>query len=201
MPRVSAEHLEATRQRILDAARRCFVRNGFHVTSMQDILAEAGLSVGAVYRYFRSKDEIVVAIADAALDEVTESVRDIFDGPPPPPLDAVIGRILSSRPPLDGSPASARLMLQVWGEAARSPELRERYATTFEAWRAFLTSVVEVYQRSGQLTSAVPAAHLTPALIAVVQGFMVQIALTGDVDVSTLQAGVRGLLTGRGGDS
>src|SRR5438445_7390847 len=150
MPRVSAEHLEATRQRILDAARRCFVRNGFHVTSMQDILGEAGLSVGALYRYFRSKDEIVVAIADAALDDVTESVRDIFDGPqPPPPLDVVIGRILSGRPPLDGSPASARLMLQVWGEAARSPELQERYATTFEAWRAFLTSVVEVYQRSG----------------------------------------------------
>ncbi|HXM54256.1 MAG TPA: TetR/AcrR family transcriptional regulator [Candidatus Dormibacteraeota bacterium] len=201
MPRVSAEHLEATRQRILDASRRCFVRNGFHVTSMQDILAEARLSVGAVYRYFPSKDDIVIAIVDAALDDVTESVRDIFDGPTPPALDVVIGRILRSGPPMDGSPTSARLMLQVWGEAARSPELRERYAASFQAWRAFITSIVEVYQRSGQLTSTVPAAHLTPALIAIVQGFMVQVALTGDIDVSALESGVRGLLMGREGNS
>jgi AcrR family transcriptional regulator len=201
MPRVSAQHLEATRQRILDAARRCFVLNGFHLTSMQDILAEAGLSVGGVYRYFGSKEDIVIAIGEAALDDITESVRDIFDGPAPPPLDAVIGRLLRGRPPLDGSPSSARLMLQVWGEAARSPALRERYAAMFTAWRAFLTRVVEVYQRSGQLTSAVPASQITPVLIAVVQGFMVQVALTGDVDVPALQAGVRGLLLGRGGHS
>src|SRR5215831_14032247 len=64
MPRVSAEHLAARRQQILDAARICFIRNGFHVTSMQDVIAEAGLSVGAVYRYFKSKNEIIEAIAE-----------------------------------------------------------------------------------------------------------------------------------------
>ena len=63
MPRVSEAHLAARRQQILDAARVCFTRNGFHATSMQDVIAEAGLSVGAVYRYFRSKEELVAAIA------------------------------------------------------------------------------------------------------------------------------------------
>ena len=57
MPRVSDEHLAARRQQILDAARACFLRNGFHATSMQDVIGEAGLSVGAVYRYFKSKNE------------------------------------------------------------------------------------------------------------------------------------------------
>lgn len=194
MPRVSAEHLEATRRRILDAARRCFVRNGFHVTSMQDILGEAGLSAGAVYRYFRSKDEIICAIADAALAEVTGSLRDVFEAPGLPPLDEVLGRVLAGRPPLDASRSSALLLLQVWGEIVRNPALQASYATTFDAWRVFFTSMVELYQRSGQLTSAIPAAQLAPTLIALVQGFMVQVALVGDVDVATLRAGVRALL-------
>jgi TetR/AcrR family transcriptional regulator, transcriptional repressor of aconitase len=70
MPSVSQEHLDARRRQILDAARRCFVRNGFHATSMQDVLAEANLSAGAVYRYFRGKDEIIAAIAGEALAEM-----------------------------------------------------------------------------------------------------------------------------------
>src|SRR5262249_59255610 len=58
VPRVSEAHLAARRQQILDAARACFLRNGFHATSIQDVIAEGGLSVGAVYRYFKSKNDI-----------------------------------------------------------------------------------------------------------------------------------------------
>jgi AcrR family transcriptional regulator len=199
MPRVSAEHLAATRRRILGAARRCFTRNGFHVTTMQDILAEAGLSAGAVYRYFRSKDEIICAIADATLEDVTASLRDIFETPVPPPLDEVLRRILDGPPPLDASPSSARLLLQVWGETARSPALAERFTRSMAAWGAFFTRLIEVYQRTGQVTATVPAAQLTPTLIALIQGFRVQLALTGDVDAATLQAGVRALLDSQGG--
>ncbi|WP_369028857.1 TetR/AcrR family transcriptional regulator, partial [Nocardia farcinica] len=63
MPRVSEEHLERRRQQILVAAQRCFSRKGFYNTSMQDVFAESGLSAGAVYRYFKSKDELVAALA------------------------------------------------------------------------------------------------------------------------------------------
>ena len=79
MPKVSPEHLEARRRHILDAALTCFDRAGFHGPSMQDIFDEVGLSTGAVYRYFSSKEEIIEALADqrhakeAAL--VTEALR------------------------------------------------------------------------------------------------------------------------------
>ncbi|MGW9069182.1 helix-turn-helix domain-containing protein, partial [Streptomyces yangpuensis] len=52
MARVSQAHLDARRRQILDGATRCFTRNGFHATSMQDVLKEVDLSAGAVYRYF-----------------------------------------------------------------------------------------------------------------------------------------------------
>ncbi|HEY0718123.1 MAG TPA: helix-turn-helix domain-containing protein, partial [Streptosporangiaceae bacterium] len=52
MPKVTQQYRDARRDQILSAARRCFLRDGFHVTSMQDLFAESGLSSGAVYRYF-----------------------------------------------------------------------------------------------------------------------------------------------------
>src|ERR1700685_4704206 len=69
-PRITQEHLDARRRQILDAARRRFIKNGFHATSMQDVLTEADLSAGAVYRYFRGKEDIIAAIADEALAEL-----------------------------------------------------------------------------------------------------------------------------------
>src|ERR671912_3060363 len=52
------------RARILDAAEHCFVRSGFHRTTMQDVAAEAGMSPGNLFRYFGSKDAVVLALAE-----------------------------------------------------------------------------------------------------------------------------------------
>ncbi|MFD0447134.1 TetR/AcrR family transcriptional regulator [Streptomyces indonesiensis] len=75
MPKVSQEYLDARRAEILTAARRCFVRDGFHETSMQDLLAEAGMSSGSVYRYFPSKQDMIIAIAEENLAEVVHEAR------------------------------------------------------------------------------------------------------------------------------
>lgn len=62
MPRVSQSYLDARRRQIMDAAITCFAREGFHRATMQDIVAETGLSAGAIYRYFWSKEDIVAAL-------------------------------------------------------------------------------------------------------------------------------------------
>jgi TetR/AcrR family transcriptional repressor of uid operon len=51
------------RTQILDAAMICFAERGFHQASMHDISAEAGISVGLIYRYFKNKDEVISAMA------------------------------------------------------------------------------------------------------------------------------------------
>src|SRR5947199_7682663 len=63
MPKVSEEHLDRRRRQVVDAAVACFAREGFHRATMHDICREAGLSPGAVYRYFSGKQEIIEAIA------------------------------------------------------------------------------------------------------------------------------------------
>ena len=67
MPRISERHAAERRRRILDAALRCFERDGFRAATMQAIFREAELSPGAVYTYFFGKDEIVRAAAEEIL--------------------------------------------------------------------------------------------------------------------------------------
>jgi AcrR family transcriptional regulator len=84
MPKVSPEYLEARRNEILDAAFACFRRRGFHQTTMQDIYREAGLSPGAVYHYFRSKEEIIAAAIDRNTAEWTRLIAAVRSLEPSP---------------------------------------------------------------------------------------------------------------------
>src|SRR3989449_11062239 len=55
---------------ILDAAVVCFAKRGFHQASMHDISAEAGISVGLIYRYFANKEAVIAAMADRHKKEI-----------------------------------------------------------------------------------------------------------------------------------
>src|SRR5262249_15087544 len=69
------------RSEILDAAQRCFARNGFHQASMQDICTEAGMSAGNLYRYFPSKEAIIAGICERDRAEAAESFMAVSRAP------------------------------------------------------------------------------------------------------------------------
>ncbi|WP_437308784.1 TetR/AcrR family transcriptional regulator [Sorangium sp. So ce388] len=194
MARVSQDHLDARRQQILAAARRCFVRNGFHATSMQDVLSEAELSAGGVYRYFRSKDDIIAAIADDTLAEVQNAFDAAFDAEPPPPLEEALGRVFASLERLEATQDLAKLAVQVWGEAQRSPSLSARARDTFSSVQRMLVGLVAAYQASGLVTSDIPAEHMARVLSGLLFGFLVQHALLDGIDAASLRSGLRGLM-------
>src|SRR6266545_3285013 len=63
------------RSQILDAALVCFAKRGFHQASMHDISAEAGISVGLIYRYFENKEAVISAMADRHKKEIGEMLE------------------------------------------------------------------------------------------------------------------------------
>lgn len=81
MPKLNAEQTAERRQRFIDAASVCFARDGFHKTTMADICAEAGLSVGAIYLYFDSKEAIIEAVVDERMSalQTTRDCRTIME--------------------------------------------------------------------------------------------------------------------------
>ncbi|MEU6224976.1 TetR/AcrR family transcriptional regulator [Streptomyces sp. NPDC047042] len=201
MARVSQEHLDARRRQILDGAALCFARNGFHATSMQDVLKEVDLSAGAVYRYFSGKEELIAAIVTEVLQEVGNAFETAGEQNPPPPPDVIVGevmgRMMGLRPGLthEGAAIYPRLIVQVWGETLRDPELSKvlnsGYAKIREPW----VLLVERYQEAGMMRADVSAESVARTMIAAAQGFVAQMALFGAAPVEVLQDGLRGLMS------
>ncbi|MET9868682.1 TetR/AcrR family transcriptional regulator [Streptomyces sp. NPDC006386] len=203
MARVSQEHLDARRRQILDGAALCFARNGFHATSMQDVLKEVGLSAGAVYRYFSGKEELIGAIVGEVLGSVRAAFEEALRQSPPPPPDelvaTVLGTVLASRESLriDGRPAFPSLVIQVWPETLRNEELaavlREGYGSVRAAW----AKIVEDYQRAGMMRPDIEPDHVARTMIAAVLGFIAQQSLFGPTPVEVLRDGLRALTSMR----
>ncbi|MCH8345772.1 MAG: helix-turn-helix transcriptional regulator, partial [Chloroflexi bacterium] len=62
MPKLKPEEVELRRQEIIDAARTCFLRSGFHQTTTDEICHEASITPGGLYHYFDSKDDMISAV-------------------------------------------------------------------------------------------------------------------------------------------
>lgn len=200
MARVSQEHLDARRRQILDGAASCFARNGFHATSMQDVLKEADLSAGAVYRYFRGKDELIAAIVTDVLDTVRDILEQAARESPPPAPDVLVPRALArmreQRPAtLDGGEwMFPRLMIQVWTETTRSPELAAVLGEGYDEVRRAWGRIAEGYQEAGLMSADADTDAVARAMIALVQGFAAQMALFGGISERTLGEGLRALM-------
>ena len=193
MPRVSEDHLTALREQILAAARRCFLRKGLHNASMQDLIAEAGLSVGAVYRYFKSKDEIINAMTQqvaggllAQFDEV--AARDL-------PLVDAVSAVLDVVDEQLGPDGNFPLVVQVWGEAVRDPAIgaiiRERYLELRQPFRKIAAQAVA----RGELPPGTDPEVVSTVLFGVLPGYGLQRKLIGTPDKQMYLAGIRALFT------
>ena len=64
MPRVKPETSLARRDEILEAAEICFARQGFHQTTIRDVIRESGLSAGCIYGHFATKEDLIQAISE-----------------------------------------------------------------------------------------------------------------------------------------
>lgn len=194
MPRVSEAHLAARRQQILDAARVCFTRNGFHATSMQDVINEAGLSVGAVYRYFGSKEELVTAIAEQIVGAVAGQLGRIVSAEPPPPLLEALRRTIDAVEPQLGPDGAFRFAMQVWPESFRNPVFAELVTRIYTRMRGHFVELARHAVRAGELPAGTDVEAAGSALFGLVPGYGLQRVLIGQPDPQTYLAGVRALL-------
>ncbi|MEV0294163.1 TetR/AcrR family transcriptional regulator [Nocardia sp. NPDC050710] len=194
MPRVSEEHLERRRQQILDAARLCFARTGFHDTSMQDIFAESGLSAGAVYRYFKSKDDIIAALATKTMVEVRAIMIEAIHNDPLPTPAQIVTLLAENIVARSGPDGPIRLAPQAWALALVEPEAAGYVKEAILAMRNVWHEYAEKMRDIGWLPEDADTHAVAVAIIGLLPGFILQHLIIGDPSPETLALGVRTLL-------
>ena len=194
VPRVSAAHLAARRQQILDAARVCFLRDGFHNTSMQDVIREAGLSVGAVYRYFPSKNDIITGLAEQVIGQVVTVFDELAEADPPPPLATTMQVAVDIVTSQTGPDGTLRLALQIWSEALRDPVLAEFVDKVYRRLRQTLVRLARAAQAHGHLPPEADPEAVGVVLFAMMPGYALQRILTGEPEPDLFKSGLRTLL-------
>ncbi|MGH3714339.1 MAG: TetR/AcrR family transcriptional regulator [Micromonosporaceae bacterium] len=191
MPRVSDDHRAARREQIADAAARCFAHNGFHATSMQQVIAEAGLSAGAVYRYFPSKEALVRHIATDTIGRVSAVLDTVTDADPLPPLEEIFHRLLTGAEPYVES--RLRIAVQTWGEALRNPELAALVRELYLTFLARMTGIARRLREAGQLPADSDDTATGRVLLGLTQGYILQRLVLGNADRDQYVAGIRAL--------
>jgi AcrR family transcriptional regulator len=168
--------VERRRRAILDAATRCFRRQGFHQSTMASICAEANLSAGALYRYFPSKADIIAAIAEkdrqtvAAILEGALTTGDLTK-------DLLrMAEMLTDR--VVGDPGD-QLAAEVLSEATRDRALAARLQAVDEDARGRLAAAIARAQRRGLADPSLDAATAARLLFAGLDGLLIRAALFG----------------------
>jgi AcrR family transcriptional regulator len=167
VPKISPAHEQQRRAQILAAATTCFARQGYHATSMDDVVRECGLSVGAIYSYFPSKEDLFLALSDERAAQTLAHLQAIFAGSGRS-VDKVSQAVDYFFAQLsDESLVLARVNVEFMTQAAKSERLKERQRRRCDDVRHFLRDLVADAQDRGEVRADVDveaAAELIMAL-------------------------------------
>jgi len=173
MPKISDEKRRARQNQILDAATRCFARDGFHRTSMEDIVRESQLSPGAIYCYFRGKHEIVEAISAERHAQDSALIGELISSPSlPEGIDRLVRAVAKMlREPKERE--RRKVSIQFWAESLHDVRIR-RVAERGIRQRDRLTDFLQKAQERGELPKTLDVDSLSRVMLALLQGLILQ---------------------------
>lgn len=179
------------RQRVMEAALHCFAAKGFHGTSMQEVCSQAGMSPGALYRHFPSKDAIIEAIAEQEretnrqffkrLDVEADILETLFDTGFEWMRNASSGE-------------SACLCVEVLAEAHRNPRVREIFERNHEEARGALRATLERARAAGEIAGDVDLDLAVTVFLALGDGLLARAPIDPHVSPDAIEPGLRLLM-------
>src|SRR3982751_2969315 len=140
MPQVSPEpSLTDRRSQILEAAIACFAKRGFHQTSMHDISADAGISVGLIYRYFANKEAVISAMADRHKSEIQELLERARQAPS---LFESLEIIFTAHCCENSPKVLSAFVVDLYAEASRNPPIADLVRDVLETAMEGVTDLI-----------------------------------------------------------
>ena len=192
MPRLSDKTRAQRRQHILTSAWMCFSRDGFHATSMDQVIASTGMSSSAVYRYFDSKEEIIRASAEEGVARVREIFVDLLDREPVPTPAETLSLIVAELRSRTNNPDydMTRLALQTWAEALRDPVLHKRARALYLQTLDHIAELAGRWRDEGYIPPNSDTNAVAATLFSLMHGLIVMHHLVDDVPSDALRNGL-----------
>jgi AcrR family transcriptional regulator len=188
MPRITDERKEERREQVLEAARACLQDHGLEAVSMEMIIARSGLSTGAVYGYFKGKDQIINAVIAEGTAQMAEDLAPILMNPDPPPLPEFMSQVLRAVTNFGrhkrGGIDRLLVSLHGWSHSQSDPVLKQATRTSYAALRQLFVDVVRRWQATGTFDSDADPQAVAELLTSITLGFVAQRALAGSTDVA-----------------
>jgi AcrR family transcriptional regulator len=180
LPKVSNEYLKIQHEKILDAAMMCFARKGFTETTIVDICREAQLSTGAVYRYFKNKNEIIEASIQKHRTERSRRLTPIEEKKDAREmLDELyqfqMHRMLSPEPD-----SRAKIMIHSYGEALTNSHVSTIVNENWDEMNTRLQKIIQRAKKQGYINPALEAHALAVLLNALHDGLLLQKVIAPD---------------------
>jgi AcrR family transcriptional regulator len=171
---VDTEARSVRRKEIVEAARRCFLRKGFHAASTAEISAEAEISVAGLYQYFPTKADLVLALAQEDLDADLADVASLRNAAT---LQDGITKLMLGYAKDASSATATRLRLEVYAEASRDPKVQaiviENEVKLIEA----VTRLLEKFQATEEIDANLDARSGATVLLSFIDGVFTRLSL------------------------
>jgi TetR/AcrR family transcriptional regulator, repressor for uid operon len=187
------ERREAQIARILDAARTCFLRSGFHGASMGEVCAAAGMSPGALYRYFPSKEALVEALCASDKEADAKILASIAEAPSI--IDGMTFGLLAHTDQVHRS-GMAPLLAEIFAEAMRNPALNEMLERQMDEVHAVISDAIQRAISRGEINPALPVDKLLPIMMAMGEGLVTRDLPSQGIAVSDMEPLLRGMIIG-----
>jgi TetR/AcrR family transcriptional repressor of uid operon len=172
--KVDPEKYEQRRLQILEAALRCFARDGFHSTSTARICSEAGISAGNLFHYFESKDAIIEAIVAEEVRTRSELFSRLQHEADVVESLVIMFRTMMS---LTSDASYSRISMEVFAEALRNPRIAEILAADSRALKHEVLALLEKGRTSGQIDGTLDLDKVAVWIMALVDGAAARAAL------------------------
>ncbi len=193
MPKISDEKKSARRTQILNAAWICFQREGLQATTMDDIIKASGLSAGAVYSYFRNKDDLIVSAVTTSMSGLAERLAPLLQAEPLPLPEELVERIAATVSDFTAREGFdlKRIAILGWGEAQRNAQVQTALRGSYLVFRDQLADAATIWKQRGDVDASADAGDIAKTLLATILGFVAQSAIIGDLEPSALKRGLR----------
>lgn len=190
MPKLKPATQSARRTRILDAAEHCFARAGFHGTTMQDICREAGVSAGALYVYFGSKESLIDGIAERDRTRLAGELAELAEA------DDLVAALqkLGERYTLEEPEHKRALFIEIGAEATRNRNVGEIFRSTDTFCKDSFARLFERARADGRIAPQLPIATIAQVLAVIGDGMYWRRAVDPNFDARTVMPVLSGLL-------